>query len=184
MGVIFWSILAILAAFGAAAFAVRRARRRLPPLTLAPGESLPTTPLQRLARMTLVAASLPTLAAAALVAQRGAAFAESDPVRLTFTGLVVAALAVFAVYMGRVARWSARDDGPLDERDRAILVSAHAAQSPAMLVTLAAWTLGLVEAYQRTRLVPLEYLFLVFWSLILVSVLSLLAGVLLGYRRQ
>jgi H+/Cl- antiporter ClcA len=86
--------------------------------------------------------------------------------------------------MSRVVRWTARDDGTLDERDRAILAGASAGQAPAMLVTLAAWMIGLVEAYRSTHLIPSVFLYLIFWSCIVVSVLSLLAGVALGYRRQ
>lgn len=178
-------IVAIAVASGVSYVVVRRAQSRIPPLELAPGETMPATALQRLARTTLILTSLLTSVAAAIVVRHGAqAFFDNDQVRLTVTGLLIAALAVFTVYMSRVVRWTARDDGTLDERDRAILAGASAGQAPAMLVTLAAWMIGLVETYRSTHLIPSVFLYLIFWSCIVVSVLSLLAGVALGYRRQ
>ena len=93
-------------------------------------------------------------------------------------------LVAFAIYNGRVWRWTARDDGPLDERDRVILAAAPAGQAPAMIVTLAAWTIALTETYRSTQLIPSVFLYLIFWSLLMVSVLGLLAGVVMGYRRS
>jgi len=111
-------------------------------------------------------------------------FWENDTVRLTTTGFLVAAVVAFAFYNSRVWRWTKNDDGPLDERDRVILAAAPAGQAPAMLVTLAAWMIALTEAYASTRFIPSAFLYLIFWSLLMVSVLGLLAGVVLGYRRS
>jgi hypothetical protein len=185
MKVILFSVIALGAAFVVFFIAVRRAQRRLPPIVLAPGEKMPTTPLQRLARRCLVLALLPTLAAAAVVVYHGPrVWWDSDPVRLTVTGLLLVALGVFTVYGVRIGIWTARDDGTLDERDRAILASAPAGQAPAMIVTLAAWEIGLVEAYRGVGAVPSLFLYLIFWSCLMMSVLALLAGVVIGYRRS
>ena len=185
MKVILFSVIALGAAFVVFFIAVRRAQRRLPPIVLAPGEKLPTTPLQRLAQRCLVLILLPTLAAAAVVVYHGVqVWWDSDPVRLTATGLLLLALGVFAAYGVRIGIWTARDDGTLDERDRAILASAPAGQAPAMLVTLAAWMIGLIEAYHGAGAVPSLFLYLIFWSCLMVSVLALLAGVVIGYRRS
>jgi len=183
--VILLSIIALGAAFAVLSIAVRRAQRRLPPIELAPGERLPTTPLQRLARWCLLLTLLPTLAAAAVVAYHGPrVWWDSDPVRLTATGLLLVALGVFAFYGVRIGIWTARDDGTLDERDRAILASAPAGQAPAMIVTLAAWMIGLIGAYPGAGAVPKVFLYLIFWSCLMMSVLALLAGVVIGYRRS
>ncbi len=185
MALILWIIAAFVFAFGAFYFPVRWAQRRLPPIALPPGESMPVTALQRLAWRTLIAVLLLTLAAAAVVVYSGVeAWWEKDAVRLTATGLLIAALIVFALYMSRVWRWMARDGGALDERDRAILVAAPAGQGPAMLVTLAAWMIGLVETHQSTHMIHSAFLYLIFWSCVMVSVLAQLAGVLVGYRRS
>jgi len=185
MKLIFWSILALGAAFGVLYVVVRRAQRGLPPLVLPPGEAMPTTALQRLAWQAVVAILLLTLAAAVIVSYNGVAIAwDDDTVRLSATGLLLAALAVFTYYLSRVRLWIIRDDGTLDERDRAILASAPAGQAPAMMLTLAAWMIGLIEAYHASHLVPSAYLYLIFWSILMVSILALLSGVVIGYRRS
>lgn len=146
---------------------------------------MPATALQRLATRTLVIIGALTLLVVALVAYYGPLMSwQSDSIRVTATVLLVVALAVFAFYGARVQRWTARDDGRLDERDRIVLASAPAGQAPALLVTLAVWMIALTETHRTTGVVPTEYLYLVFWSCVMVSVLALLAGVLLGYRRS
>ncbi len=185
MKAILWSIIVLGAAFGVLYVVVRRAQRTLPPIVLPSGETMPSTALQRLAWQSLAPIFLLTLAAAAVVAYNGTSVAwENDAVRLSATGLLLAALAVFTYYISRVRTWIIRDDGTLDERDRAILASAPAGQAPAMMVTLAAWMIFLIETYHASRLVPSAFLYLIFWSLLMVSILALLAGVVIGYRRS
>jgi len=185
MRLVFWLIVALVGAFAAFYIAVRSAQRRLPPIVLPPGESMPATPLQRLARRTLVVVLLLTLAAAAVVAVRGVqAWWERDAVRLPTTGLLVAAILVYAYYTSRIWSWTSREDGPLDERDRAIAAASHAGQAPAMLVTLAAWMIGLIETHQGTGLIFSGFLYLIFWSCLMVGVIAQLAGVVIGYRRS
>ena len=129
--------------------------------------------------------AIATLAAAAVVVRHGvAAYWDDDAVRLTTTVPLLAGLAVFTVCIARVRIWMIRNHGTLGERDRAILASAPAGQAPAMLVALAAWMIALTEAYQPSHLVPSASLYLRFWSLLMVSILGVLAGVLLGYRRS
>jgi hypothetical protein len=182
---ILWTVIALGAAFGLTYLAVRRNVRRLPPIVLPAGETMPVTALERLAKRSLILVLLPTLAAAAVVAYHGPdVWWANDHVRLLATGLLVAALAAFTFYVARIGAWTSRDDGTLDERDRAILASAPAGQAPAMLVTLAAWMIGLIEAYHGVESVPTVFLYLIFWSCVMVSVLALLAGVVVGSRRQ
>jgi hypothetical protein len=185
MDILLFGILALTLALGVAYVVLRRAQRHIPPLVLAPGESIPTTAVQRLARTTLLAASCLALLAGGIVVVKGAnAFWQQDVVRWSVTGLWIAIIGVYAFYASRVAVWTARDNGTVDERDRAIVASAPAGQAPALIVTLAAWMIGLTEAFSTTHLVPSVFLYLLFWSCLVVSVLTLLAGVVLGYRRQ
>ncbi len=185
MPVILWTILAVLAVFGILWIAVQRAQRRLPPLTLDAGETLTPTALQQSTRGTLIACLALAVCSGGIVLTHGAqAFWDIDRVRLWVTALNVAILGVFAVHSARVGRWVTRDDGTLDERDRSILATAAAGQGPALLVTLAAWTIGLTEAFHVVGTVPTYYLYLVFWSCLIVNVLAALAGVMLGYRRS
>jgi len=185
MNVILWALIALGVAFGVVFLAARSAQRRLPAVVLPPGEKMPRTALQQLAGRSLLFCLPLVVAAAGIVTYHGAqVYWDNDQVRLTVTGLLLAALAVFAFYAARVGTWTARDDGRLDERDRAILASAPAGQAPAMLVTLAAWMIGLVETYHGTHLVPSVYLYLIFWSCLMVSLLATFAGILIGYRRS
>jgi len=149
MRLVLWSVIALGAAFGVLYVVVRQAQRALPSVVLPPGETMPTTALQRLAWQCLVPIFLLTLAAAVVVASHGVSVAwDDDAVRLSATGLLIASLAVFTVYISRVRMWIIRDDGTLDERDRAILASAPAGQAPAMMVTAA--LAGVVIGYRRS----------------------------------
>jgi hypothetical protein len=165
MTIVLWSVLALGAGFVALWVAARRARREEPPL---PDDiELPATPLQRISRWGVGLSAVLAVAAAALLLWNGAE-------------------ATFAV-VGGVGIWLraqvGRSDGLLDERDRAILGRAPAAQAMAMLVTLAVWTIGLAEHFHDAGAVPVFYLYLVFWSVVVVDLLGLPVGILMGYRR-
>jgi hypothetical protein len=69
----------------------------------------------------------------------------------------------------------------MDERDREIMNRAPAVRSAAALVTLAAWSVVLTEAYRDEGSVPLIFPNLIFASTFMVSVLARSVGVLLGY---
>jgi len=182
---ILWIILALVIASALVALGTRRSRRLLPALELPPGETFPATPLQRLATQSLIAAGALTAVCAGIVTVAGPQrFWDDDAVRLSVTGLVIVALVVAATVSLRASRWMSAGDGLLDERDRAILASASGGQAGAMLVVLAAWMIGLTEAFLPAGGVPVVYLYLMFWSVLLVSQLAWLAGLVLTYRRS
>lgn len=185
MTVILWLVAALVAALGVLFAAAWLSQGRQPPIELPAGAAIPTTPLQRLARLTLGVGLGFASAAATLVASQGPqAFAESDRVRLSATALILAAVGVLGWFGIRAGIWARRDDGTLDERDQAILARAPAGQSVAILVILAAWVIALTETHRLTGLVPSIFLYLIFWSCVLVSLLALPIGVLVGYRRS
>jgi hypothetical protein len=182
---ILWLILALVIAFALVAMAARRTRRLLPALELPPGETFPATPLQRLATRSLAAAAGLTAIAAGIVIVAGPQrFWDDDAVRLTVTGLTVLAVGMGALPSIRARRWASAEDGQLDERDRTILTSASGGQAGAILVTVAAWMIGLTESFPSAGAVPVVYLYLMFWSSLLVSLLAWLGGVVLAYRRS
>jgi hypothetical protein len=185
MSIILWALLAITGGLAAIAIGSRRILRRPPPLDLPPGESLPPTVLQVMARRYLLAGLVPIVAAAVIVLRVGAdTFYQDDATRLTVTVLMLAALLVLAGFAFRARAAAGRPGGPLDERDVAILDRAPALEGGAMLVTLAIWVIGLQETFWRAGAVPLAWLYLVMWSMLLLKALVLPAGVLLGYRRS
>lgn len=182
MSIILWGVLALVAGLLALWIAGHLARPSSPPLP--PDVELSATPLQRIAWWSVGLGGLLTVAALVLVLVDGAeATYESDALRITFTLLLLAVIGVVSVTSIWARAHMQRDDGSLDERDRAILGRAPAVQAGAMLVTLAVWTVGLTEHFHEAGAVPVFYLYLVFWSCVVVDLLGLPVGVLLGYRR-
>lgn len=185
MSIVLWAVLALVAGLLVIAVESRRVLRPRQPLDLPPGETLPPTALQVMARRAIALGLLPIAAAAGLVAWAGVdRFYDDDPLRLTVTLLLLAALLVLAGFAMLVGGWVRRGAGPLDERDRDLFAKAPGLEGVPMLVTLAVWVVGLQEAFWREGAVPLVYLYLVFWSMILVKSLALPIGVLAGYRRS
>ena len=161
----------------------RRGMRRSPPLPV--GVELPATALQKVSRWGLGLGAVLAAATAGVVLVYGPERTyDDDGIRLVFTLLLLAVLVVFAVVTALIKAWTTREDGTLDERDLEILGRAPAIQSAAMLVTMAVWMVGLVERFHEAGSVPLFYLYLIFWSCVVVNLLGLPMGVLLGYRRR
>lgn len=184
MWVILWAILALAAGLFFMALNARRLARRGPPLVLAPGEQLGLTALQRLAVQSLVVAVVFLGVAIGLILWAGpAGFYDRASIRVPVTLMLLASLLTLAAFTLRAALLMRRVDAAIDERDRAILERAAAIEGTPMLVTAALWTVGLQQTFWGDGAVPLVYLYLVFWSLIMVKALAMPIGVLLGYRR-
>lgn len=184
MSIILWIILAMAGGLGAIAWSARRSLVRPAPLELGPGETLAPTALQRLARLALGAGLVPLAVAGGMVAVLGVdRFYRENAIRVTVSLLLMAALLVLAGFSFRANAWAKRAGGPLDERDQEILAKAPTFEGGPMLVTLAFWVVGLQQTFWVAGAVPLAYLYLVFWSMLMVKALALPIGVLIGYRR-
>lgn len=185
MSPILWIIIAIGAAGIWSYIAVRRTQHVLKPVAMPPHEPMPMTPLQRVVWQALVPTLLFAVIAGWMVGYHGVeAVWNNDSVRITVTLLLLAALGGYTYYIARLRLWLTKDDGTLDERDRAILAAAPAGQAPAMMVAMAAWMIALTERYHQAHLVPSAYLYAMFWTLLLVSIIASLLGILVGYRRS
>jgi hypothetical protein len=183
MPVILWTILAAVLVLLAVFVAAHNSRSVLPALVLPPGESLPTTRLQRSAFWALLLGIPLIVTAGGIVAWFGpTAFDEDDSVRLSVTGLLIVGLFVLAAPTLLAGIWANRGD-ELDERDRAILARAPAGQAAAILIVLAVWIIGLQESYRGQPGIPQVFLYLIFWSCVEVSLLASNVGILIGYRR-
>jgi hypothetical protein len=176
---VLWFIPAVLAGLLTAAIALFLAARREP---VAWPADLPPTALQRRARWSALIGGLVLIALIAMFWAVGPDRAMADARwRIPIELLAVGSLVVTAVAVGGV---TLPGRGPeMDERDRSILARAPRAQVAAILVTLAAWVVYLMERYATTRLVPVEFLPVIAWSCLLVAMLALPIGVLVGYRR-
>jgi hypothetical protein len=70
----------------------------------------------------------------------------------------------------------------MDERDKAILARARAAQLWSAMLTLAVWAVSLSRIYWAEGQVPVQYLYIITMSTWLVVVVAENVAVLLGYR--
>ncbi|MFC1944757.1 DUF2178 domain-containing protein [Chloroflexota bacterium] len=71
-----------------------------------------------------------------------------------------------------------------DERDRLIVEKSSRTQWLAVIFTLAAWTIILTEIYWNKGQLPVEFLNLIFVSILIISTLAQSAGILVGYWRM
>lgn len=182
---VLWIVIALAAAFVFVYLSARRLRAPRPPIVLAPGEKIPTTPLQRLVQWAFAIAVALALLAAAIVMYHGPqVYWDNDRVRLTVMGVLFAMMGVFVFVGIRTATWLQQGDAVIDEHDRAVMSHATTGQAGAILITLAVWQIGLAETYHGNGQVPMVFLYLIFWSCVVMALLSWLAGIVLGYRRQ
>ncbi len=146
-------------------------------------EPIPATILQRIAFWGLMAGLLLVAAAAWMVISIGAeVIYDNDDLRLQFTGIVMLGLALFAA----LSAWTGialKRRAKLDERDIAVLAQAPMVQGALMLLTLAAWEIGLQETFRGTPGIPVTYIHLMFWSCLAANMLALPIGILIGYRK-
>ena len=185
MFLILWAVVAVALVAVVIAVAAYQTRAITPALVLPPGETLPPTRLQRLVRWSLVLGLILMAVAGVVIAAVGPIqYFDDDTVRLAVTVLLIASLFVLAAPSATAGVWAIRGDEILDERERAILARAPAGQAGAILVVLAVWVIALQESYRGEAGIPHVYLYLVFWSCLLVSLVASNVGILLGYRRS
>jgi len=148
------------------------------------GEALDTTPLQRVARASLISTCAfagPGLGVLLVggIDQWDARAGQRVLVSvLSLMGVIAATTPILftrrAAYLGRLV---------LDERDLAVLQRAPEAQSWVLMVAMTAWTIGLTEQFLRDGAVPLPWLHVAFLTMIVLWALALPLGIVLGYRR-
>ena len=74
--------------------------------------------------------------------------------------------------------------GMADERDRVILARAPQVQWLLVIITMVFWTIGLNEIYRNPGLMPTDFLYIIFMSVLIVSMLGQSIGILFGYWRM
>jgi hypothetical protein len=79
---------------------------------------------------------------------------------------------------------SLRKPTQIDERDKLIVEKSRSVQFLVSILSLAAWTIVLTEVYENKGQVPVEYLNLIFMSIIIISTLAQSIGIVMGYRRM
>ena len=113
-------------------------------------------------------------------------FNASSSFRLVMDALYLAWLVTYAVVMAPVLKFGSIKDGKVivDERDQAIIRQAPLIQLWSVIVLLVAWTIGLTERYHAAGQIPTTYLYLIFFTTLVVSTLAQSVGILIGYWRM
>ena len=115
---------------------------------------------------------------AVLVIKGGAsAFDKDQGFRLIVDGMWVGGLVLYWVLFATIMRRR----GQFDERDRIIMDRSVKAQWVAVILSLAAWLVGLSEAYRVEGQVPIVFLYLMFIYTLVASAVAQCAGILIGY---
>ena len=146
-------------------------------------EPIPATGLQRLSFWAVIVGLVVIGVEAWFLITHGAVTVyDDDGLRLTFTAILLVFIALFSTFFVHV-QISMTRRAKLDERDLAVLARAPLVQGAMMMITLAAWTIGLQETFRGAPGIPGAYLHLMFWSCMAANMLAWPLGILIGYRR-
>lgn len=169
--------LAIAVMLGYWLMAIRTSARSAP--------AVPMSPLQRLACFGFsIGVGWLLALLGAFVATGGAEnYATDASARLLVSALFVVGLAANAGALGLARRRPRLLRLVVDERDRKAVSMAPGIQLGVMTIALAAWMIGLTEAYWDVGHVPVVFLYLIFLSVVAVNIVAAWAGIVLGYWR-
>ena len=108
------------------------------------------------------------------------AFNEDLGFRLIVDGLWIGGLVVYLILFRTIIG----KPGKFDERDKLIMDRAPRVQWMAVIIALVVWMIALSEVYHDVGQVPVVFLFLIFMSSLIVSMIAQSIGILVGYRRM
>jgi L-asparagine transporter-like permease len=113
-------------------------------------------------------------------------FTKNQTFRIVIDALFIGWLIVYAVLMASILRFRRSGKGTvaIDERDRAILHRAPLIQLWAVILVLLVWAISLTEIYWDQGAVPIMYMYIIFFSSLVVSTLAQSLGILIGYWRM
>ena len=138
-------------------------------------------PLQKRALYGLIFGIVWAVAIIVVFIMRGGvnAFNADVGFRLIVDGLWIGGLVVYLVLFRTIMR----KPGQFDERDKLIMDRAPRVQWMAVIIALVVWMITLTEVYHDVGQVPVVFLFLIFMSSLIVSMIAQSIGILIGYRR-
>ena len=139
-------------------------------------------PLQKRALYGLIFGVVWAVAIIVVFIMRGGVNAFNTDVgfRLIIDGLWIGGLVVYLILFRTIMR----KPGKFDERDKLIMDRAPKVQWMAVIVALVVWMITLSEIYHDVGQVPVVFLFLIFMSSLIVSMVAGSVGILVGYRRM
>ena len=113
-------------------------------------------------------------------------FTENQSFRIVMDVLFIGWIIVYAILMAPILRFHRSGKGKVsvDERDIVILNRAPIIQLWAIIISLVVWAIGLTEAYWDQRAVPIMYMYIIFFSSLVISTLAQSLGILVGYWRM
>lgn len=145
-------------------------------------------PLQKRALYGLLFGVVWTIAIVVVFIVKGGVteFKEDQSFRIIMDVLFVGGLVVYIIMMLTLLglRRSRKGTVALDERDKAILDRAPFIQLLAVIFLILAWAIGLSESYWDEGQVPVMFLYLMFFSTLIISTLAQSLGILIGYWRM
>jgi hypothetical protein len=139
-------------------------------------------PLQRRALYGLIFGIAWAVAIIIVFATQGgvSAFDTNQGFRLVVDGLWIGGLVVYLMLFRTIIG----KRGKYDERDQQIMNRSPRTQWLAVIISLVVWVIALSKAYHEAGQIPLVFLFLIFMSSLIVSMIAQSAGILAGYRRM
>ena len=105
-------------------------------------------------------------------------FNDDQGFRLTIDGLWIGGLIAYLILFETILRRPSH----VDERDKLILGKAPRFQWLAVIFSLVAWVIALSEIYHDEGQIPVVFLYLIFMSTLIVSMIGQAVGILIGYR--
>lgn len=136
-------------------------------------------PLQKRALYSLAVGILLAATVVVILVIQGdvTAFFDDLNSRLVLYGAVIGVPLIYLILVNITLRKPTQ----IDERDKLIMERSRSVQFLFIIFSLAAWMIGLTEAYNDTRQVPVEYLNLIFMSILIISPLAQSLGIVVGY---
>jgi len=138
-------------------------------------------PLQKRALYGLVFGIIWAIAIVIVFVLKGgvSTFNEDRGFRLIIDGLWVGGLIVYLILFATVLR----RPGQVDERDKMIMGRAPRVQWWTVIFLLVAWVIALSESYHDEGQIPVIFLYLIFMSILIISMIAQSIGILIGYWR-
>jgi L-asparagine transporter-like permease len=112
-------------------------------------------------------------------------FTKNQSFRILMDALFIGWLIVYMIILRSTLalRKPRKGKVSVDERDMAILNRAPLIQLWTVIISLVVWAISLTEIYWNQGAIPIMYMYIIFFSSLVVSTLAQSAGILIGYWR-
>lgn len=113
-------------------------------------------------------------------------FTKNQSFRMLMDALFIGWLIVYMIMLVSILalRKPRKGKVSVDERDMAILNRAPLIQLWAVIISLVVWAISLTEIYWNQGAVPIMYMYIIFFSSLVVSTVAQSLGILISYWRM